>query len=247
MVSKFSVITLFADMIDAYCRQGVIGRACEQGLMEVNTVSPRDFASGKRANVDDSPYGGGPGMVMSVAPLRAAISYAREMSSAATHVVHLTPQGRPFTHRDMPELARFQHLILIAGRYEGIDERVLESDIDSEWSIGDFVLSGGELPALVMIDALGRFIPGVLGDSRSASEDSFCDNLLDHPHYTRPEEVDGARVPAVLLSGDHAAIAHWRRQQRLRRTLSRRPELLDAANLDTDDLAFLEALRHDPE
>ena len=235
----FSVISIFPELVDSFRDNGVVGRACRAGLIQLDAVNLRDYATGKRANVDDEPYGGGPGMVMMVEPLRKAIAHARGSTGGGSHVIHVSPQGRKFTHQAVAELSQHEHLIFIAGRYEGIDERLIERDVDSEWSIGDFVVSGGELPALMMIDAIARFVPGVLGDERSPQEDSFCDGLLDHPHFTRPPEVDGAHVPEELLTGNHQIIAQWRRQQRLLRTLQRRPELLESANLSDSDRAFL--------
>jgi tRNA (guanine37-N1)-methyltransferase len=227
----FSLITLFPEIIDAYCAVGILRKARGAGLIEVTTINPRDFTYDERRTVDDVPYGGGPGMVMQVAPLRAAITAARA-SQPASHVVYLSPQGRQLRQSDVMRFLDHRHLILVAGRYEGIDERLVERDIDAEWSIGDYVLSGGELPALVLLDAIVRLIPGALGDSDSALQDSFEGSLLDHPHYTRPETIDGQRVPPVLLSGNHAAIAEWRRREAVFRTLVRRPDLLADATLD---------------
>ena len=243
----FGIVSLFPEMFQSLTEQGVTGRAFTEGKATITFWNPRDYTLDVHRTVDDRPYGGGPGMGMKFEPASAAITAARGVAPDGAPVVCLTPQGRVFDQDTAKRLAALPGIILLAGRYEGIDERLLQSDVDEELSLGDFVLSGGEIAAMAVIDAVVRLLPGVLGDSESAEQDSFMAGLLDHPHYTRPEEVDGARVPAVLLSGDHAAIAHWRRQQRLRRTLSRRPELLDAANLDTDDLAFLETLRHDPE
>lgn len=236
----FTVITLFPELVEAYRAVGIVRRACESGLVDIAVLNPRSFAPDRRGTVDDAPYGGGPGMVMSVPPLRAAIRAARARHGAAqAHVAYLSPQGRRFEQGDVAELAAHGHLVLVAGRYEGIDERVIAHDIDSEWSIGDFVVSGGELPALVLIDAIVRTLPGALGDAGSAAADSFIDGLLDYPHYTRPEVYEGEAVPAVLLSGDHAAIARWRRRSQLLRTRARRPDLLAAAQLSASDLALL--------
>jgi tRNA (guanine37-N1)-methyltransferase len=246
-MNRFSVVTLFPDLINAYRNCGVVGRACERGLIDIETVNPRDYAPDRRSTIDDTPYGGGPGMVMMVGPLRKAISAARERSDCAVHVAFLTPQGRRFEQHCVPELAGHGHLVLVAGRYEGIDERIVSHDIDSEWSIGDFVASGGELPALLMIDTIARTLDGVLGDQCSAQEDSFCDGLLDYPHYTRPESIDEQNVPAVLLSGDHGAIARWRRKQRLGRTLERRPDLLEQASLSDADRSLLEEYQREHE
>lgn len=239
-------ITLFPDPVAAYLECGILGRAEASGLVDFACVNPRDFAADRRGTVDDSPYGGGPGMVMKVAPLRAAVAAARSRCSAAAHVALMSPQGRVFDQGAVAELQEFAHLILVAGRYEAVDERFAERDIDSEWSIGDFILTGGELPALTIADALVRTLDGVLGDPESASEDSFSAGLLDHPHYTRPEKIDDQEVPAVLLSGDHQAIAEWRRAQALLRTASRRGDLLDNYPLSDDDRRLLEKFAHEP-
>ncbi len=208
--------------------------------MEIATYNPRDFATDERRTVDDLPYGGGPGMVMQVGPLRRAIAAAKEAKQDG-FVVYLTPQGRRLTQSDVNQFMTYEHLILLAGRYEGIDERIVERDVDVEWSIGDYVLSGGELPALVLVDAIVRLIPGALGDADSAQNDSFMGALLDYPHYTRPETVDNQTVPAVLLSGNHAAIAAWRRRVAVLRTLERRPDLLDDAELDAATVNLVKA------
>ena len=238
-MKHFTVVTLFPGLIEAYRGIGVIGRAVERGIIEIGTVNPRDCASDRRGTVDDAPYGGGPGMVMMVRPLREAISRARQFSPNLAHVIYLSPQGRRFEQRAVSELGAHAHLVLIAGRYEGIDERIIQGDVDSEWSVGDYVVSGGEVPALLMIDAIARTLPGALGDERSAQEDSFCDDLLDHPHFTRPDLIGEERVPEVLLGGDHAAIARWRRKQRLGRTFERRPDLFKQALLTQEDQHLL--------
>lgn len=229
---RFNLITLFPELIQAYCACGIVRKALAAGHVEVSTLNPRDFTDDERRTVDDVTYGGGPGMVMQVTPLRRAIAAAKATDHA--YVVYLSPQGRRLTQRDVINFLQYEHLILVAGRYEGVDERLLERDIDAQWSIGDYVLSGGELPALVLLDAIIRLIPGVLGDSESAQNESFMTPLLDHPHYTRPETVDGQAVPAVLLSGNHAAIATWRRRAAIMRTLERRPDLLSGADLDDE-------------
>lgn len=217
-------------MFEAVTRYGVTRRALEQGRFAFQTWNPRDFTFDNHRTVDDRPYGGGPGMVMLVEPLEAAIEAAkarqRTAGVACPRVVYLSPQGEPLTHRRVMNLVGESGLILLAGRYEGVDERLLQSQVDIELSIGDYVLSGGELPAMVLIDALVRQLPGVLNDVQSAEQDSFVDGLLDHPHYTRPENYRGMPVPEVLLSGNHAVINRWRLQQALGRTWQRRPELL---------------------
>ena len=223
---RIEIVTLFPEMIEAVMRHGVTGRAVTRGLLTVGTENPRAHTSDVHQTVDDRPYGGGPGMVMKPEPLFAAIAAAAARLPAGSRRIALTPQGRVLNQALLQELQQLPGLVLVAGRYEGIDERVIESAIDMEISIGDYVLSGGELPALVVIDALARLLPGALGDARSNVEESFNEGLLDWPHYTRPEEFMGRRVPAVLLSGDHAAIARWRREQALQRTRERRPDLL---------------------
>ncbi len=241
-MNRYTVITLFPELLSAYGETGIVGRCRSRGMVAIEGVNPRAFTTDRRATVDDTPYGGGPGMVMMAAPLRAAIEHARTLSPTSL-VIYLSPQGRRFRQRDVPRLAACPHLILVAGRYEGIDERLLERDVDEEWSVGDFVVSGCEVPAMLMIDAIVRTLPNALGDERSAQQDSFSDGLLDHPHYTRPEILDDQSVPAVLLSGHHAEIAAWRRQQRLGRTWQRRPDLLPTLGLDSKDGDALEAYR----
>lgn len=221
------VISLFPEMFRAITDYGVTGRASRQGLLQINCWNPRDFTRDKHHTVDDRPYGGGPGMLMMVQPLRDAIQAARNAAGEGVRVIYLSPQGRKLTQAGVAELAQHQKLILVAGRYEGIDERVIQTDIDEEWSVGDYVLSGGELPAMILIDAVSRLVPGVLGDMASAEQDSFTEGLLDHPHYTRPEVMDGLAVPEVLLSGNHESVRTWRLQQALGRTWLRRPELLN--------------------
>ncbi|MBZ9558209.1 MULTISPECIES: tRNA (guanosine(37)-N1)-methyltransferase TrmD [Modicisalibacter] len=239
------VVSLFPEMFEAVTGFGVTGRAVKQGLLDVEFWNPRDYATDRHRTVDDRPYGGGPGMLMKVETLRQAIHAARDRGEARfgvpPKVVYLSPQGRPLDQRGVHELAASAPLVLVAGRYEGIDERVVESDIDAEVSIGDYVLSGGELPAMVLIDAAARLVPGVLGHQGSAVEDSFTDGLLDCPHYTRPEDIDGRRVPEVLLSGNHERIRRWRLQQALGRTWLRRPELLEHRTLDPEQRELLEA------
>ena len=233
------VVTLFPEMFEAITRNGVTGRAVRNGLLDVQCWNPREFTKDKHRTVDDRPYGGGPGMLMKVQPLRDAIHAAKQTAGEKTRVIYLSPQGRRLDHSGVKELAACERLILVAGRYEGIDERLVETEIDEEWSLGDFVLSGGELPAMVMIDAVSRLIPGVLGHHDSAAEDSFSDGLLDCPHFTRPEQLDEMSVPDVLLSGNHEAIRRWRLKQQLGRTWKRRPDLLDDLRLDKEQQTLL--------
>ena len=226
-----TVLTLFPEMLQAITGYGITRRAVETGLLTVNAVNPRDYTADRHRTVDDRPFGGGPGMLMKVEPLLAALKAAREQLGVPARVVYLTPQGKKLDQPAVDRLAKAPAMILIAGRYEGIDERVVATEVDEQWSIGDYVLSGGELPAMVMIDAMARRLPGVLGHQDSAEQDSFSGtlaNLLDCPHYTRPEEVNGLRVPEVLLSGHHEAIRRWRLKQALGRTWQRRPDLLAA-------------------
>ena len=234
------VISLFPDMFRAITDFGVTGRAVKRGLLEINLWNPRDFAHDKHRSVDDRPYGGGPGMLMMVQPLRDAIQAAKQAAGDDVKVIYLSPQGKKLTQSGVAELAQHRKLILVAGRYEGIDERVIQSEIDEEWSIGDYVLSGGELPAMVLIDAVTRLLPGALGHADSAEEDSFTDGLLDCPHYTRPEVYADQRVPDVLLSGNHAHIRRWRLQQSLGRTFERRADLLESRSLSGEEKKLLE-------
>ncbi|NND93183.1 MAG: tRNA (guanosine(37)-N1)-methyltransferase TrmD [Granulosicoccus sp.] len=239
---QFGVVTLFPELVSSALEHGVVGRARQQGQLELVLANPRERTADRHRTVDDRPFGGGPGMVMTPAPLSAAIVSLKETMPDAP-VIYLSPQGRPFDQALAREWQERGSLILVAGRYEGIDERVIDSLIDREVSLGDFVLSGGEFAALAVIDAVSRLVPGVLGDPLSAEEDSFgTDGLLDCPHYTRPEVFDQHPVPAVLLSGDHKAIARWRRQQALARTRDRRPDLLEKAELTEDDKVFLTSL-----
>jgi tRNA (guanine37-N1)-methyltransferase len=242
---RVDVVTLFPEMVETLIRFGVTGRAVERGLLTVATWDPRDETHDRHRTVDDRPYGGGPGMVMKVQPLRDTLRRARAAVEQPGKTIYLSPQGRPLTQDGVRELAAEPRLILLAGRYEGIDERLIEAEVDEEWSIGDYVLSGGELAALVVIDAVARLLPGALNDGESAEQDSFMDGLLDCPHYTRPDEIEGRRVPAVLLSGDHAAIACWRRRQALGRTWLRRPDLLARQTLDRQDRVLLDEFIRD--
>lgn len=223
---RIALISVFPQMLALVRDIGVTGRAVRDGRLELSAVNPRDFTTDRHRSVDERPYGGGPGMLMRPEPLAAAIDAGRRRVGGQATVVYLSPQGRRFDDRRARELATQSALVLLAGRYEGVDERLIEVCVDEELSIGDYVLSGGELAALVVIDALTRWLPGVLGHTDSAAQDSFAEGLLDCPHYTRPEEYAGRKVPAVLLSGDHAAIARWRTQQALGRTAQRRPDLL---------------------
>jgi len=242
---RFDVVTLFPEMVENVAQVGVLGRAIKNGLIQLKCWNPRDYTQDKHRTVDDRPYGGGPGMLMKVEPLRDAIHAAREAAGKTARVIYLSPQGRTLTQSDVKSLSQEQGFIFIAGRYEGIDERIIESEVDEEWSIGDYVLSGGELPALVIIDAVARMIPGVLGDENSATQDSFMDGLLDCPHYTRPEEIDGQSVPEVLLGGNHKVIEQWRMKQALGRTWLRRPELLNELTLSDEQQQLLQEFQQE--
>ncbi|RUO60569.1 tRNA (guanosine(37)-N1)-methyltransferase TrmD [Pseudidiomarina insulisalsae] len=241
---QVGVITLFPEMFQAITDNGVTGRAVRDGLLEVHLTNPRDFTHDRHRTVDDRPYGGGPGMLMMVQPLTDAIASAKQQLGADTKVIYLSPQGRKLDHAGVQQLALHDKFILIAGRYEGIDERVIARHVDEEWSIGDYVLSGGELPAMVMIDSVARLVPGVLGHQDSAVEDSFAAGLLDCPHYTRPEVLDDEAVPPVLLSGNHEQIRRWRLQQALGRTWLRRPELLNDLALTDEQQQLLDEFIH---
>jgi len=234
------VVTLFPEMFQAVANHGITRRAMEAGLLTLAVWNPRDFTTDKHRTVDDKPYGGGPGMLMKVAPLTMAIAAAREASGADCLVIYLSPQGQRIDQAALERLAQQPRMILVAGRYEGIDERLIGSVIDEEYSIGDYVLSGGELPAMVLIDGVTRLIPGAVGDPESISCDSFQDGLLDYPQYTRPEEVDGLQVPPVLLGGDHRKIQRWRLKQALGRTYERRPDLLKGRELNETEQQLLD-------
>jgi tRNA (guanine37-N1)-methyltransferase len=236
---QISVITLFPEMLDAVAEYGVVGRAIDNNKVTLRCVNPRDFTTDAHRTVDDRPYGGGPGMVMKFEPMAAAIDSARETMPAATRVICMSPQGTRFDQATARRLTGLPGIILLAGRYEGIDERLLEAQVDEEISLGDYVLSGGEIAAMAVIDATVRLLPGVLGDDESALQDSFSDGLLDFPHYTRPEVIDGRQVPEVLLSGDHARIRRWRLQQAIGRSYTRRPELVDKLELDVEQKQLL--------
>lgn len=236
---RIDVITLFPDFIRQAVAFGVLGRACERGLLQVAAWNPRDFAEGGYRRVDERPFGGGPGMVMMIDPLARALAAARQAAEGAVHVIHLSPQGAPLTQARVRELARMPRLALVASRYEGVDERFVVREVDEEISLGDYVLSGGELGAAVLIDAIARLQEGALGDAESAVQDSFENGLLDCPHYTRPLQHPYGEVPEVLLSGNHAEIARWRRRQSLLRTRARRPDLLASAPLDEKEHDWL--------
>ncbi|SIO02226.1 tRNA (guanosine(37)-N1)-methyltransferase TrmD [Salinivibrio sp. ES.052] len=233
------IISLFPEMFRAVTDFGVTGQAVKKGLLNVEMWNPRDFTQDKHRTVDDRPYGGGPGMLMMVEPLRDAIHAAKHAAGDKAKVVYLSPQGRKLDQAGVESLASNDKLILICGRYEGVDERIIQTHVDEEWSVGDFVLSGGELPAMTLVDAVARFVPGVLGDMASAEEDSFANGLLDCPHYTRPERLDGLVVPEVLKSGNHKDIRRWRLKQSLGRTWLRRPELLENLALTDEQESLL--------
>ncbi len=236
---RIDLVTLFPQMVTDLLGYGVTGRALESGVFELGVWNPRDYTQDRHRTVDDRPYGGGPGMLMKIEPLRQAIAAARQVNPAAK-VVYMSPQGRRFDQPLVREVAQQPGLILIAGRYEGVDERLIELEIDEEWSIGDYVLSGGETAAMVVVDAVTRLLPGALGHQDSAEQDSFSAGLLDCPHYTRPENYQGMQVPPVLLSGDHAAIRRWRLKQSLGRTWLRRPDLLQDVSLDKQQQQLLD-------
>ena len=251
-IIQFSSISLFPEMFDAISDYGVVGRAVKANRIGLDCINPRDFTKDRHRTVDDRPYGGGPGMLMKVEPLQLAIQAAKENHSSlsgpdtpdSVKVIYLSPQGVKLDHALVRKLSQEQHLILLSGRYEGVDQRLIDKQIDMEVSLGDFVLSGGELAAMVLIDTVTRLLPDVLGHSDSANEDSFEDGLLDHPHYTRPEVYQDLDVPAVLLSGDHQAIEKWRLQQRLGRTWLKRPDLLAAKKLTTSEQCLLEEFKN---
>lgn len=237
---RVDVLTLFPEMFAAISEHGITSRAVRQDLLQLHCWNPRSYTEDRHQTVDDRPFGGGPGMVMKIEPLKRALADAKAAAGGAAKVIYLSPQGRRLDQAAVRELAKEEALILIAGRYEGIDERFIEAHVDEEWSIGDYVLSGGELPAMVLIDAVTRLLPGALGHADSAEEDSFTDGLLDCPHYTRPEVYEGKRVPAVLLSGNHEHIRRWRLQQALGRTWQRRADLLDSRSLSGEEKKLLD-------
>jgi tRNA (guanine37-N1)-methyltransferase len=229
---RIEVVTLFPQMFSALSDNGVTGRAIQNGLVQLGTINPRDYTHDRHNTVDARPYGGGPGMVMMVEPLREAISEAKKALSDNAKVIYLSPQGRKLDQSGLQNLAQNEEMILLCGRYEGIDERLIASEVDEEWSIGDYVISGGELAAMVLIDGVTRLVPGALGHEDSAEQDSFMNGLLDTPHYTRPEVLDGMAVPDVLLSGNHKNIETWRLKQALGRTWLRRPDMLEKLTLE---------------
>jgi tRNA (guanine37-N1)-methyltransferase len=237
---RIEVVTLFPEFVAEAVRVGVLGRAIERGAVTVNAATPREFATDVHKTVDDRPYGGGPGMVLKIEPTRTSIRAAKARLPKGSRSVYLAADGVPLTQAKAQEMARLPGLMLLAGRYEGVDERLIESEIDECVSIGDYVLSGGELPALVLIDAVVRLLPGVLGDDESAQQDSFVAGLLDWPHYTRPEVFEGKAVPAVLVGGNHAAIRRWREQQALGRTWLRRPDLIQKLRLTAEQQRLLQ-------
>lgn len=242
-----AVVSLFPEMFRAVTEYGITSRAVNNGVVSLQCWNPRDYVLDKHRTVDDRPYGGGPGMLMKAEPLLDAIEAARLAMPDGAKVVYLSPQGAPLDQAKVQEMSREQHLILLAGRYEGVDERVIEAEVDEELSIGDYVISGGEIAAMVVIDSITRLLPGALGDELSAEEDSFVNGLLDYPHYTRPESYKGRQVPDILLSGDHEQIRRWRLKQSLGRTSKRRPDLLEALELTPEQAQLLaEYLREQP-
>jgi tRNA (guanine37-N1)-methyltransferase len=242
---KFDIVTIFPRMIDAGVAEGVVSRGIASGLIDLQVHDLREFTTDRHRSVDDVPYGGGPGMVMKPEPLVRAIEKVRTTRGGPDVVIVPSPQGRRFTQREAERLAGLGHVALLCGRYEGVDERVLTLVGAEELSIGDYVVSGGELAALVIVDAVSRLVPGVVGDEQSVAEDSFSRGLLDYPHYTRPAEFAGLKVPDVLLSGHHAEVRRWRKKEALARTLARRPELLEQASLDDEERALLDELRQE--
>ena len=244
---KFDIVTIFPRMVAAGLAEGVVSRGIERGILDVQVHDLRDFTTDRHRTVDDVPYGGGPGMVMKPEPVARAVENIRQQRGTPDAVILLSPQGRRFDHAEAVRLSAVPHVVLLCGRYEGIDERVRASVATDELSIGDFVLSGGELAALVVVDAVSRHLPGVVGDAQSVAEDSFAGGLLDHPHYTRPSEFEGRKVPEVLLSGHHEEVRRWRKLAALRRTLERRPDLINAAALDDEGRAMLDEIRKEEE
>jgi tRNA (guanine37-N1)-methyltransferase len=240
---QFGLVTLFPEMFEAFSEYGVSGRAVKNGLISIECWNPRDFTHDKHRTVDDRPFGGGPGMLMKVQPLRDAIHAAKAASDTPSKVIYMSPQGRKLDQQGAKELVSNERLIFVCGRYEGIDERLIETEIDEEWSLGDFVLSGGELAAMTFMDSISRLVPGVLGHEMSSVEDSFFDGLLDCPHYTRPEVLEDLGVPDVLLSGHHENIRKWRAKQAIGRTWLRRPDLLEGRQLSKEQLTLLNTFK----
>jgi tRNA (guanine37-N1)-methyltransferase len=244
---KFDIVTIFPRMVEAGLAEGVISRGVERGLLDIKIHDLREYTIDRHRSVDDVPYGGGPGMVMKPEPLARAVEDIRARRGNPDTVVLLSPQGRRFTQAEAARMSGLRHVALLCGRYEGIDERVRTLVATEELSIGDYVLSGGELPALVIVDVISRLVPGVVGDARSVEEDSFSRGLLDYPHYTRPSEFSGEKVPDVLMSGHHEQVRRWRKKTAIQRTLERRPELLDMAALDDEERALLDEIRKEQE
>jgi tRNA (guanine37-N1)-methyltransferase len=244
---KFDLVTIFPRMVEAGLAEGVISRGVERGLLDIKVHDLREYTIDRHRSVDDVPYGGGPGMVMKPEPLARAVEDIQARRGNPDTVVLLSPQGRRFTQAEAARMSRLRHVALLCGRYEGMDERVRTLVATEELSIGDYVLSGGELPALVIVDVISRLIPGVVGDARSVEEDSFSRGLLDYPHYTRPSEFSGEKVPDVLMSGHHEQVRRWRKKTAIQRTLERRPELLDMAALDDEERALLDEIRKEQE
>ncbi|MDP1754354.1 MAG: tRNA (guanosine(37)-N1)-methyltransferase TrmD [Methylotenera sp.] len=248
MTFKVEVVTLFPEMFDAITKYGITSRALQQRIYDVQFWNPRDFTTDNHKTVDDRPYGGGPGMVMLAEPLEKAINAAKDKQAAQnieSWVIHLSPAGKPLTHEKVMQLSKKQGLVLLTSRYEGVDQRLIDAQVDEELSIGDYVLSGGELPAMALIDAIVRQLPGSLGDSDSAIEDSFVDGLLDCPHYTRPEQYNSVSVPEVLTSGNHAKIKQWRLKMSLQRTRDQRPDLLAARPLTKEEARLLKEIEQE--
>ncbi|MDP1595606.1 MAG: tRNA (guanosine(37)-N1)-methyltransferase TrmD [Methylotenera sp.] len=248
MTFKVEVVTLFPEMFDAITKYGITSRALQQRIYDVQFWNPRDFTTDNHKTVDDRPYGGGPGMVMLAEPLEKAINAAKDKQAAQnieSWVIHLSPAGKPLTHEKVMQLSKKQGLVLLTSRYEGVDQRLIDAQVDEELSIGDYVLSGGELPAMALIDAIVRQLPGSLGDSDSAIEDSFVDGLLDCPHYTRPEQYNSVSVPDVLTSGNHAKIKQWRLKMSLQRTRDQRPDLLAARPLTKEEARLLKEIEQE--
>jgi tRNA (guanine37-N1)-methyltransferase len=244
---KFDIVTIFPRMVEAGLAEGVISRGVERGLLDIKVHDLREYTVDRHRSVDDVPYGGGPGMVMKPEPLARAVEDIRARRGDPDTVVLLSPQGRRFSQAEAARMSALRHVALLCGRYEGMDERIRTLVATEELSIGDYVLSGGELPALVVVDAISRLVPGVVGDTRSVEEDSFSRGLLDYPHYTRPSEFSGAKVPEVLMSGHHEQVRRWRKKTAIQRTLERRPELLDTAAMDDEERALLDEIRKEQE